>query len=275
MEIVWKTIHKPYDKYAISNTGSCKNIMTNVILSEKNIKTGYVKYSLYDNQMKRKALLAHRLVYFSFNPETDCNFFIDHINRDRLNNSLNNLQALNAKDHGIKTGKSRIGLKRKKFLSPVVEEGEIWRPVPFDPYVYVSNNGKVKHRKGHITYGSLDLLGYLNVNLKGKLIRVHRLVALTFLPKIDGCNIVNHIDENKTNNNILNLEWTTHAKNAKHSSTTGKKITIRNKHTGEEKCFESIVDAAREVKGHCANITACLHNRQKSAYGYTYRWQEN
>lgn len=46
--------------------------------------------------------------------------------------------------------------------------------------------------------------------------RVHRLVAMCFCEKPDGCNVVNHLDSNKTNNSADNLEWTTISGNTKH-----------------------------------------------------------
>lgn len=79
------------------------------------------------------------------------------------------------------------------------------------------------NRKGevfsHITNKFLkprkDSHGYLFVDLNGKSKLIHRLVAETFLMKIDGLNYVNHIDENKENNNIRNLEWCTNSWNMK------------------------------------------------------------
>lgn len=63
--------------------------------------------------------------------------------------------------------------------------------------------------------------GYLQVNLikpNKKIVteRVHRLVALYFCQKPEGCNIVNHLDSNKENNDARNLEWTTISGNTKH-----------------------------------------------------------
>lgn len=63
--------------------------------------------------------------------------------------------------------------------------------------------------------------GYLNVclvkpNKKQVTERVHRLVALAFCEKPNGCNVVNHIDSDKANNYYKNLEWTTISGNTKH-----------------------------------------------------------
>ena len=58
-------------------------------------------------------------------------------------------------------------------------------------------------------------------NNKSKPYRVHRLLAETFIPTKDGCIFVNHIDGNKTNNSLDNLEWCTHLENMKHAFRTG------------------------------------------------------
>jgi hypothetical protein len=63
--------------------------------------------------------------------------------------------------------------------------------------------------------------GYESVALRDKdgnnvYWQVHRLIASVFLEPKDGCNIVNHIDGNKSNNALSNLEWTDRKGNAKH-----------------------------------------------------------
>ena len=64
--------------------------------------------------------------------------------------------------------------------------------------------------------------GYHFVNIQGKCISVHRLVALNYLDKpLEGQNQVNHIDGNKKNNCVSNLEWVTQSENGKHSFKTG------------------------------------------------------
>lgn len=62
--------------------------------------------------------------------------------------------------------------------------------------------------------------GYLSLRLgrgKDNFYYIHRLVAMTFLEKIEGKNFVNHIDGNKLNNHFTNLEWCTNEENNKHA----------------------------------------------------------
>lgn len=67
-----------------------------------------------------------------------------------------------------------------------------------------------------------DSYGYLCVNLpivrRPEMIRMHRLMAMVFLPNPNGYSDVNHKDENKRNNNLANLEWCTRTYNVKYGT---------------------------------------------------------
>jgi hypothetical protein len=60
--------------------------------------------------------------------------------------------------------------------------------------------------------------GYAIIKIYGISKRVHRLVAEAFLPKLDGCEIVNHLNGVKDDNRVENLEWTTHEGNLRHGA---------------------------------------------------------
>jgi hypothetical protein len=69
----------------------------------------------------------------------------------------------------------------------------------------------------------------LRINNQQKSFRAHRLVAEFFLSKkSDDCNIVNHKDGNKLNNNIENLEWVTNQENTIHAVENGLRTKIYN-----------------------------------------------
>lgn len=112
---------------------------------------------------------------------------------------------------------------------------EIWKDIC--PEYQISNlgnvrslfywNGKkyVKRDIPKILIKSVSTTGYEKVKIRINGIKkdhkVHRLVAEAFLPKVEGKDFVNHIDGNKTNNMLLNLEWCTRSENMKHAYSNG------------------------------------------------------
>lgn len=102
-------------------------------------------------------------------------------------------------------------------------ENELWKEIEgYGGRYQVSNCGRIWNvATQSMMKPQLKKTGYYNINLmkpNKKIVteRVHRIVALYFCEKPDGCNVVNHIDSNKTNNHASNLEWTTVSGNTKH-----------------------------------------------------------
>lgn len=82
----------------------------------------------------------------------------------------------------------------------------------------ITEDGQVcKKSTGRMTRGSLNKQGYYTTTLTkngvSKTFQVHRLVALTYIPNPENKPMVNHLDENKANNHVSNLEWATAAEN--------------------------------------------------------------
>lgn len=113
-------------------------------------------------------------------------------------------------------------------------ENEIWKPIPDCEGYFVSNLGRFKNSDEEIKQPH-GKDGYQSINLKpyGGF-SVHRLVAIAFIPNPDNKPEVNHINGNKTDNRVVNLEWSTRSENNQHAWRTGLNKGITGKHHSEE-----------------------------------------
>ena len=102
---------------------------------------------------------------------------------------------------------------------------EIWRPYPSAPRYFVSNSGRILTIKPikRILTQFLDKSGYPIVSIVGQggRVRVHNIVAETFIGKKPFGTQVNHKDGNKCNNTPGNLEYISQAENLRHAFRTG------------------------------------------------------
>lgn len=105
---------------------------------------------------------------------------------------------------------------------------EIWKPVKeFEELYHISSYGRLKsfkkYKNGYILSQTNKNNGYFSIILsdfntkKVKHTRIHRLVAETFIENPNNKNVVNHIDCNKQNNRVENLEWVTQKENFEHA----------------------------------------------------------
>lgn len=165
-------------------------------------------------------------------------------------------------------------LENKQF-----HEDEIWKEIQgFEGLYAVSNRGRVMNiMSGKVLKNRINTVGYSTVALcKGdgtsKKIDVHRLVAKAFIENPDNLPQVNHIDENKRNNNVSNLAWVTASQNQRHSAHQHScKINQLNLDGELVKQWESSMQIQRELGYSNSHIIACCKSKHKQAYEY--RWE--
>ena len=177
-------------------------------------------------------------------------------------------------------------------------QDEVWKDISeFCGFYQVSNFGRVRRIADYSNQNSewnlyepkiltprLHTNGYLRVMLSvsGKHYDryIHRLVAAAFIDNENGYSEVNHIDGNKQNNNVLNLEWCTRSQNNRHAYRTGLK-TVKGCYGTKKKVaqltveenriiaiYGSIDSAAQYMKCRHCMITNCCSGRYKTSKGY-------
>lgn len=164
---------------------------------------------------------------------------------------------------------------------------ETYKPISgFENYVVTVNgnvfrlkkDGNVRQLSPFCEYGySLVCLRKSNGTQYKK--RVHRLVAEAFIPNPDNLPYVNHMDENKANNRVDNLEWCTAKYNDNYGSRNDKvskavsKPVVGYDDRGYEMYFESITEASRYLKGaNRSHISSCCKGKRKTTGGLKWRY---
>ena len=159
-----------------------------------------------------------------------------------------------------------------------IKNFECTHSVTEDGHIYRYSNGKaievaqVKHTQGYL-YSTLTRNG-VKTN-----VLVHRVLAEAFIPNPENKKYVNHIDGNKTNNALSNLEWCTSRENCLHAYATGlnthkRKIAQYTTNGTLIATYNSLTEAQEAVgKPGKKNIACCLRlDRCKTAYGYVWRY---
>lgn len=187
---------------------------------------------------------------------------------------------------------------------------ETWKPVvDYEGYYEVSNLGNIRSVShlisGYVNGGfrtyytkssslkhNISKVGYVMVSLskqgKVKHFNLHRLVAKAFIPNPNNFPCINHKDEDKTNNNIKNLEWCTKKHNANWGSNPRRlsemfaKKPPRHRKVSQYtmdgkfvKTFYAASHAAKELRIGSGWIIACCRGTKgaKSAGGYKWKYE--
>lgn len=116
---------------------------------------------------------------------------------------------------------------------------------------------------------------------QGTTINVHRLIAETFIPNPENLPCVNHIDEDKTNNNVDNLEWVTYKENINYGThneraaknkigkmPTSKPVAQYDKEGNLINTYNSMLAASRALNLDRGSISKACHGKLKTCGGF-------
>ena len=353
MEEVWKQI-TDFPNYHVSSFGNIKNIITNTQLKLSINASGYNRCILCKNT-KNKTFMVHRLVALIFlnNPEEKPT--VDHIDRNRQNNYINNLKWATYKEQNInknipkrnygntfticridkntnqnleiynslrcasewviKNNLSKIKNNNYKSImskicsvannnihcntsfgykwsyktennntNEISKNDEIWKEIPINitkcSKIYlISSNGRIKTHKNHIKKEFCKNNGYFVVSINYKLYYVHRLIALTFLENPENKEYVNHINGDKLNNQITNLEWVTCLENNLHKINIGlsnltKNVIQYDQNMNKLNEFNSIVECSKFLNiGSSCISDNCKEKTKLTRCGFIFRYK--
>lgn len=183
----------------------------------------------------------------------------------------------------------------------IKKEKEVWRTYPDCPFIEASNLGRIRTKdrvvirnnrrkqfiKGRVLKQRLRSDGYMDVHfsVKGKSIRllVHRVIAISFLLNPNNLPEVNHKDNNRTNNNVSNLEWCTRQYNLDYKKKCGTSpaqiqghpVFAVNLKTGKVLYFESQCETARQLGILQQDICKVIKGKYNQTGGYWFTENEN
>ncbi len=169
-----------------------------------------------------------------------------------------------------------------------------WKPIEGYSNYMISDEGKIRNVNRTSRHSVREKGGYFVTDLykngKRKTARVHRLVAEAFIPNPENKPEVNHLNGNKKDNRVLNLEWTTKQENMRHAAANGltshvpsygmlgkknpnggrKGKPFRIVETGE--VFNTLAECEKIINGNDTCIQDCLKGRQKTHLGYHFEY---
>lgn len=163
---------------------------------------------------------------------------------------------------------------------------EIWKDIPWYEWKYqASSLGRVRNTKSYHILSQYLTWEYLQVCFSKKTTRVHRLIALTFIPNPEKKRYINHIDGNKLNNKANNLEWVTASENLKHTydiwlfNQKKWKMNIRSIRVNQYSIegyfireWEWMKQIEREAWYNHGNISLCCSWKIKRAYWFIWKY---
>lgn len=209
------------DMYLVYSDGRLQNRKTGRFLKGKIDSVGYPVYSVQIVGRKTgRMLYAHRLVAEHFIPNPDNLPYVNHIDENKLNSDVSNLEWVDAKENARKFRRNNSDLSLRR-CEPICDfndlPGEEWRIIPMAPDYEVSNMGRVKSDKSGRLLRLDHNQKYLRIAFSPNTRHhyyIHRLVWCVFNDcyDLDGY-VIDHLNSDVTDNRLENLERITITEN--------------------------------------------------------------
>lgn len=267
-----------YKNYMIDEDGNIYNTITKQYLKGSVGEHGY-KYYRLSKDGKKKMFYAHRLVAETFIPNPNSLPVVNHIDGNKLNNNVNNLEWVSYSDN-TKLWHSNNTIKHKEteYYSEDLPN-EVWKA--YGNY-YVSSCGRIRHATKNNLLKPSIVCGYYKVRLsKDGLVTdymVHQLVYQVFYGDYDKNKVIDHIDGNKLNNNINNLRLVTLSENVKaalyetKTNSSAKKVGQYSLEGKFIKEFPSAREAAKQLNLDSSTISKVCRGQNKTHGGFIFKY---
>lgn len=262
--------------YAISKDGKVRNLKTGKYLSGSILQS--YRYINFRYEGKNKNRAVHRLVAQAFIDNPNNYSIVDHIDGDRLNNNLENLRWVSAKENRVNVhlDKTPVSPEFEEIIfSKEEEDNEEWKE--YEGFL-VSNLGRIKGRNGRMLSGHRNISGYIQYGGDHYLGQV--LVWEAFNGKKNPGNVINHINGNKHDNRLSNLEEVTHQENMVKASEETNAWGFREVGEFDEngtmlRKFANASVAAREIGILPGSMRNTIRRNGKCYNGLSYRYLDN
>lgn len=274
-----------YENYIIYDNGDLYNKITGKMLKGSIRLNGYKQYRLSKNGEKQN-FYAHRLVAEAFIPNPENLPIVNHIDGNKLNNNVTNLEWTSYSDNSKHAYENNLIAKRRKIeLYDKDFSEEQWVGKLGYPGYLISNYGRVRNIKTNRILKPSIACGYYKIRLshQGQVqdFIIHRLVYELFSGKRipDTC-VIDHIDGNKLNNHIDNLRCVPNSENvlaALYDTKTNASAKQVNQYTKDGRfiqSFRSTRHAAKELGLDASTISKVCRGQNKSHGGFIFKYSE-
>lgn len=258
--------------YLVSPKGEIKNSKTDKIL-KGTIRSNYLMVKLTINHTK-KDYLVHRLVAMMFLPNPLNLPQVHHKDHNVLNNAVTNLQWVTIEDNmQLRRVRKNVSLPKQE-----IQLDEHWKQYQDSNY-WISDNGKCYNKKTQHMLTPIKNGKYykycFSINGEKTSCLIHKIVYYLFNGPYDEHYQINHIDGDKANNALSNLELVTRNENMTHSYyTLQQNVVLVNQYDlagNLINSFKSISDAARQTGCTISAISQVCAGKAKTHKGFIWK----